>query len=489
MKNKIHISPNRFGGFFYSDRAQVLPLVMATKSVGRHLYVFDEGTASDTRQWLNDALPVISTADMALRAAVVRAQPVCQAIRDWVSSLEEDFECCIWIEMTWAIRSPSGDIYLRELQEAFQEVLTTLPKLTIICLYHETILLEEQLWQSLLAHPYVITGAGTWLDNPHFIPATFLRKNQLGPRYRYWLSQLDASRPAVSAIPEKSTNSYAVDRDFSSGIAKTTEGRWKIRCFGDLRIHRENGELIDWSTKAGATKKIKTLFAFLLSRGERGAQAEELADLLWPQAEDSLQALNRLYHVVRYLRVVLGGPAEAKKSSFILHQGNSYFLRLPFDSWIDLPMFQELCFKGNQFLKDQQYDQVRLCYEAAERLYSGPVFQDIPTKYLDSPENDWLWRRRLWYQEMYHKLLYSLAGVYREMGDLALALKYCDKALVEDPSLEAAHKEKMLTLAASERWDALHRHYRVYLETQKKFNAGPPAEEIRQLYLNLSKNN
>jgi two-component SAPR family response regulator len=45
-------------------------------------------------------------------------------------------------------------------------------------------------------------------------------------------------------------------------VAQANEGRWKIRCFGELRIHRENGELIDWNTKAGATKKLKTIFAF-----------------------------------------------------------------------------------------------------------------------------------------------------------------------------------------------------------------------------------
>lgn len=477
--------PNRFGGFFYSDRIQILPLFPSIPNLNeRHLYVFDDLLSTDIRTKIQSNITIFSTADFALRESVVRAQPVCQAIEKWL--LLGNLTSTLWIEMTWAVRSPSGDIYLRELQEAFQNLLQSYKGLTIICLYNETLLLEEQLWQSILAHPHILSQQGTWIENPHFIPAMYLRKNQVGPRYRYWIDQLDPARQATHpSLP----SSYAVEHDFSAGVAQSSEGRWKIRCFGDLRIHRENGELIDWSTKAGATRKIKTLFAYLLSRGERGAQAEELADLLWPDADDSDQALNRLYHVIRYLRIVLGGPNEAKKSSFILHQGSSYTLRLPVDSWVDLPMFQELCFKGNQFLKEGQLDQVRICYESAERLYSGPIFQDIPTKYLDSPENDWLWSRRLWYQEMYLKLLHSLAGVYRQMGDLALSLKYCDKALAVDPSLEAAHREKLLTLAASERWDALHRQYRVYLETQKKFNAGQPSHEIRLLYLNLSKNN
>lgn len=75
------------------------------------------------------------------------------------------------------------------------------------------------------------------------------------------------------------------------------------------------------------------------------------------------------------------------------------------------------------------------------------------------------------------------------MGNLSLAINYCDKALGENPNLEEAHKEKLLALAESKRFDALHRQYRIYTESLKKFNIGAPSEEIRQLYLNLSKKN
>jgi hypothetical protein len=66
---------------------------------------------------------------------------------------------------------------------------------------------------------------------------------------------------------------------------------------------------------------------------------------------------------------------------------------------------------------------------------------------------------------------------------------FCDKVLNEDPTLEAAHREKLLILADSKRFDAVQRQYRIYCESLKKFNSGQPSEEIKQLYLNILKIN
>ena len=48
--------------------------------------------------------------------------------------------------------------------------------------------------------------------------------------------------------------------------------------------------------------KTKTLFAYLLQQGGKGAQTDDLADLLWPDANSMEAARNRLYHTVRCLR-------------------------------------------------------------------------------------------------------------------------------------------------------------------------------------------
>ncbi len=293
------------------------------------------------------------------------------------------------------------------------------------------------------------------------------------------------TQPPVS----ESGQDFPLEKIISTIATDTNEGRWKISCFGELRIRRENGEIIDWNTKAGATKKLKTIFAFLLLRGEKGATLEELADLLWPDSDSTEASLNRLYHSINYLRIILQPNATAKNSPFVVQQSSVYFLKLPYDSWIDIPMFQELCYKGNQHFKEGNLEQAKICYESAERIYRGQLFNDIPLKYVENNDNDWCWSKRSWFHDMYQKLLYSLASIHRQMGQLSQAIYYCDKVLADEPTLEAAQKEKLLALSASGRIDALHRQYKIYSESLRKFNLGTPSQEIKEIYLNLSKNN
>ena len=484
---------NHFIGYFFHEKNDLWQTVVSFRnSFSEAIYITDEHTVSEAKTNLNDIqIEVMSSDDIALREQVVRAKPVISSLQDKIKEFLPE-QLVIFIEMTWAVRTPSGDIYLREFHEAFQVFLTQFPT-TIVCLYNESILLDEQLMLSLNSHPYIYAG-NEYIENPYYLPPNILQKNKIKLRFNYRLNKLIPERKAfsnqIAEVSQEDKSDYPLQKFFSSPIAQSSEGRWKIRCLGELRIRRENGELIEWNTKAGSTRKLKTLFAFLLIRGDRGASTEELADLLWPNADSTDQAVNRLYHAIRYLRLILEGEkAEKQKSAFITHQGSHYYLRLPYDSWIDLPMFQELCFKGNQHLKENNLEQVKICYESAERLYTGDLFNDIPQKYIDNNENDWLWSKRFWYREMYHKLLYSLANINRQLGNLALSIKYCDKVLAEDPSLEPAHREKLLSLAASQRFDALHRQYRIYCESLKKFNLGQPSEDMRKLYLNLSRKN
>jgi two-component SAPR family response regulator len=466
------------------------------REMNRHfengMYIYDQNASTNISKEFDEAdfsIEILSSADFHLRDQVVRAGPVIAALKAKVDELFPKNKLVVFLEMTWAVRSPSGDIYLRELQKALQDFLLD-TEITLICIYNESIMLEEQLLLGLFSHPKLLAN-NEIKENPYYLPPDILNRNHIKPRFNYWLNKIDSSHAqsniGFSKKDEIKSEVYPVEKAFQTKIAQSNEGRWKIRCFGELRIHRENGELINWSTKAGSTKKMKTLFAFLLLKGERGAISEELADILWPEVETTEQGLNRLYQTIRYLRLILGGNIDG--SSFVSYQNSIYYLKLPFDSWIDLPMFQELCFKGNEHIKEENLDQAQICFEAAERLYSGDLFHDIPLKYIENNENDWCWSKRYWYSEMYHKLLYSMAKIYRETGNLSKAINYCDKALAEDPLLEPAHIEKLITLAESQRFDALHRQFRIYTDSLRKFNNSQPSAEIRTIYLNLSKKN
>jgi DNA-binding SARP family transcriptional activator len=71
------------------------------------------------------------------------------------------------------------------------------------------------------------------------------------------------------------------------------------------------------------------------------------------------------------------------------------------------------------------------------------------------------------------------------MGNLSEALNYCEKAFSLEPSSEPAHREKLLALKAANRMDAVHRHYRLYCESLKKFDLGTPSQEMITLYAKI----
>jgi two-component SAPR family response regulator len=208
--------------------------------------------------------------------------------------------------------------------------------------------------------------------------------------------------------------------------------------------------------------------------------------LLWPDASDVQQSLNRLYHVVNSLRRVLTPEVPAyRDSAFVLYHDQRYFLAVPPDTWIDLPMFQELCYRGAALFKQGKLEEALLCYQSTERLYTGDYLADIPPQYAENTEEDWYWGKRYWLRDMYLKLLYSMAGIYRQLGQVPDALAYCERALRLEPSCEAAHREKLLTLCLAKRRDALDRHYKLYCQTLSQRDFGPPSEEIVDLYRHL----
>ncbi|AEI46895.1 BTAD domain-containing putative transcriptional regulator [Runella slithyformis] len=493
---------SNFVGLFLATHSELYEYCKTLILPGTHwLYVCDEKPVSAVKENLRthgmdlENGWVLTSAELKLREQVIRTRPVAEVLEEKLKNGSALQGTVLFLEMSWAIRTPSGSVYLRDILVDLQQLAKRYP-VTIYCLYNRELLLDEHLLLGLYAHPFLYAHSQLQ-PNPYCLPASVLRKITPKLQFEAWYGRIfpEVTLPAIlpgAVLPagDFEKKAYPVQSAISTLKAQTDEGRWKVRCLGELKVYRENGELIDWSSKGGATKKLKAVFAYLLLKGEKGATLEELADLLWKDEADTQQTLNRLYHCIRYLRVALSGQESSQKDSpFIVYQNGHYYLALPFDSWIDLPMFEELCFKGSQELKVNNLEQGLICYESAERLYRGDLFSDIPVKYVENNDNDWCWSRRFWYREMYHKLLYSLASVHRQLGNPNEAIKYADKALTEDPCLEMAHLEKIKALAAVKRMDAVHRQYRVYCESLKKFNMGMPSEAMRSLYLNVSKLN
>lgn len=421
-------------------------------------------------------------ADFGYLNDIFRVTPTIAALENRLAQLS-NHEIVCFVEMSWAIQTPSSSVYLREYEAEIEGLSQRWAgQLTFICLYNQQILLDRQLLTALHTHPALFTEEGQ-IANPHYVPPQIFASRNQRQQFDHWLGQLDPTMQIDVPQPTDSNPIYNLAPLTSLMADDGQEGRWKIRCFGGLRVYRADGQLIQWNVVTGATRKTKTLFAFLLRRGDAGATAEEIADLLWPNASDHKQSLNRLYHTVRCLRLALSpNLRQSRQSPFVLYQGQRYFLALPPESWIDMPMFEEVCYNGRFHMKQQNWDESLLCYQSAERLYTGDLFADIPDVYAANRDIDWCWSRRYWYRDMYVKVLVNSAEIYRQTARIPEALAACDKALHLDPTNQSAHHEKMRTLAAANRQDALDRQYRLFHRVLHQQQLGELSLATKSLY-------
>jgi two-component SAPR family response regulator len=404
------------------------------------------------------------------------------------------------IDMSWLLYNRSGAGYQGEFEAALQELILGPLPLRAVCLYHLPMFPEGMALDAMRTHPRVCTHQGMF-ENPHFLlPQTFL-SGDAAAKLQAWLNSLRLVKPAKgsSAAPAPSElaraeatparyfpSPSAFDTGAVMASANSLGQRWKVRCFGPLRIERQDGTSVQWSLANGATTKTKTLFAYLLHCGVKGATSEELTDLLWPQVDCLSKSLNRLYHTIHCLRIALSPELKcSRESPYVLGHEGHYQLRLPQGTWVDVPVFEQLCHRGEKLFKSDRIEDALVCYLSAERLYTGQLLTDIPPEYTQNIDRDWCWSRRFWFEEIYVKLLANISQIYRRFDELERAVVYAEKALELEPCFEPAHQELMHIFHLSGRRDAVERQYRLCTGVLKRQENRAPSENTQGLFRRL----
>jgi two-component SAPR family response regulator len=396
------------------------------------------------------------------------------------------------IDMSWLLQVPSGIAHHGEFEVALEELMLGSLPLRIVCLYHLSKFPEEMTLDAMRTHSRVLTEDGEF-ENPHFLPPHVFLGGDSAAKFQTWLNNL-WPLPAVEDTHLRTRRRRPLHRHAASPSGSDmayvkparSQERWKIRCFGKLRIYRQDGSPVQWNVANGATIKIKTLFAYLLQCGAKGATAEELADLLWPQAQCTNQSLNRLYHTIHGLRMVLSPDLKHSRASpYVLGHDHHYRLSLPEGTWMDVPIFEQFCRRGEKLLKTNKLEEALTCCVAAEKLYTGTLLSDIPAEYVQDIDRDWCWSRRYWFDEVYVKLLTQISSLCRHFGRLDDAIGYAEKALRLEPCFELAHQELMHIFNDLGRRDAIERQYRLCLGALKRQEDRAPSGSTRILFQRL----
>lgn len=387
------------------------------------------------------------------------------------------------MDTTWALGVVEGGDGL-EAWSALASDLAAARDVQVVSLYDQARVIEDQMAVAFRAHKQFLAPSGL-RENPYWLPQDLQKRGTLEEQYSFLLGRV---MPDYNATPERAPRGRRLAARGAApdwlGAARQVEaasageGRWHIHCLGQLRVYKDGHQRVNWKLPGGSSKKTRTLFAYLLNSGEKGAHAERIAELLWPEGASESQKRARLHHVVAMLRKTLGG-----KETVVL-SGDYYRLNIPSGSWIDISSFEQFCRRGMSFQKMGQYEDALLAYRAAERLYAGDLFEDLPLIYTEHEDEDWCSIKRTWLSEVATKLQTSMALILRESGRLRLALEHAQKALEREPDNEAANVELMRIFHAQGRSDALSRHYRQYVKTLGAMGVDDD-DEIRQIYADL----
>ncbi|MGJ5094320.1 AfsR/SARP family transcriptional regulator [Bradyrhizobium oligotrophicum] len=433
-----------------------------------------------------------SFVEMALLRVPISFRDVAGRIERWVAPTRRHGPALLVVDMSWGLETNSATANF-EGWPALAETLTQQSEVSIASLYNRRVLIDEQLLVALRGHPQILTSAGL-VDNPHWLPSRLQTRGALREQVDFWLGaiapelRIGTSAAALHAA-EGADPMWLLRRSAEepSTVHLDSRDRWKIRCFGRLRIYRNDGSQVNWDPPGGATRKTKTLFAYLLQKGGHGAATDELADLLWPNAEDIEAARNRLYHTVRYLRLALGQPnGRDETRNYVRREGSRYVLVPPERSWLDISTFEQLCRQSQGHIKAGASDEALICLQAADRLYTGDLFEDIPVEYADDGERDWCWSKRYWLRDMFFKVQRDAARIYLERNDHSAALAHCQKALAIDPLCEMAHAEAMRVFKAQGRREAIDRQFKLYLDSLKHFDNRPKSASLQELHRKLT---
>lgn len=503
MKTRLRAEPARNAGAFI-DSAQVLPDMLAVwwttlgPPLPRLLVIAQPGSP------LLKAVPRIPGAahfDVETpQAAGLTAKPF--SIARFEARLLERLArdgmpasgWAVLVDMDWALLTPSATANASVWSASVQRLLDAGVQ-AILSVYHRRHTPERLLLTGLHAHATVVSLEGCH-PNPYQLPPEIAASAAGRRRVDHWLARISESLRAVDGVEptlaagassnllrERAANDDEVVEERSDPGAD----RWKVRCFGSFRVYRNDGQRIEWRGGASASRKVRALFAFLLLRGSKGATAEELVELLWPDAASEAAAMNRLHHSITFLRRLLAPDVStrARAHPYLLRQDERYVLRPPPNTWVDVEDFEQLCRQGGTLLQEGALREALLCLESALNLYTGDLFADLPAAMTESRDPDWCWSRRYWFREMYFKVHRDCASIHRQLGNFLQAIPHCQKALERDPACEMAHGELMRIFAAQGRRDAIERQYRLYRMAAAQSPSPANADAMTALYVEL----
>jgi predicted ATPase/DNA-binding SARP family transcriptional activator len=214
----------------------------------------------------------------------------------------------------------------------------------------------------------------------------------------------------------------------------------------------------DVEEPAWRLRRARTLIKLLALAPERRLHRELLVELMWP---DEPPGGNSFHQVVYTARRALGESGSCLE----MHDG---VLTLAASVWVDVDAFEA---KAGEARALRTVD----AYRDALALYTGELLPE------DRYE-EWAQNRRAALHETQLALRVELAALQADAGDRAGAVETLQRAIVEDPLHEAAHRELMRLFARDGRGQQALAQYQQLRDALRAELGADPDPLTRELY-------
>ena len=235
----------------------------------------------------------------------------------------------------------------------------------------------------------------------------------------------------------------------------------KIITLGEAQVIR-NGtslSLSDWQTR-----ETRDLFFYLYFHPPQ--TKEQIATIFWPDITPSRLKMRYKTTIYRLRHAVGQEVIQFESERYGFNRGVDYTCDLD-----DFNLYLEAAGKSTE--NSQTVD---LLQKAVDLVHGS---------YLANIDADWVMPERVRLQESYQAVLLRLAELYLDLGLAELSLDASRRALLSDPLLEQAHRQRMRAYATLRDQPGMTRQYQQCRKTLQKELGLQPTNETERLYEQL----
>gem|GEM_PF-721751 len=245
----------------------------------------------------------------------------------------------------------------------------------------------------------------------------------------------------------------------------------RVQFLGRFVVLRDGVAITDGEWK---TRKVKSLFKYLVLHPGQFVSQERLMELLWPDANPSAASMN-LRTTITSLRRALEPYLEGKASHFIVHQSEGIQFNTAVAYSVDVNEFAEQYRTGIAAADRGIWDSAMVHYQTADQLYAGDFLEE------DLYE-DWTAVERESFREMHNDLLLRMADINVRQEHFVDAISLCQRVLTLDGSREDVHRRLMAYYAQAGRPVQAIRQFQLCSRILRKEYGVDPSNQTNELF-------